>query len=402
MQGITPGDVMINATVKLPSVQNHAPGTMIPSRSVRSVFSATVLASAACLAFLAILASQQAYSYTDLRIAQWVRGLEFPGLHTVLSTVNVLTDAHMAIILWIMAGAFFVLRSRPLEAIAVFAISGLWVGDALISVIVSRPAPPIEMQSVVGFSLGSTFPSGHITGAVAFYGLLTFLTLNNLSKGHLRVIVPALSLLITGLASVGRVYVSAHWPSDILGSYLFALIGVVVIATVYTRVKEDRFHMPSLRKKQPETVPSGVKIARSIASIVYLNEAVGTATKQYRPPSVVRALHRLAFQAPFAYQRNKAALEAAAAKRKIAGLLTRHQYGQDMVAPVLEIRSVVGGNYQFITEFIPGVEPDSNHEISDTLADLYGYFQETGLPTWQIAPATPTPTRTLYGHLRAS
>ena len=214
------------------------------------------------------------------------------------------------------------------------------------SVVVSRPAPSPELSSVVGFSLGSTFPSGHVIGAVAFYGLLAFLTLKNVRGGPMRVVVPALSILIIGLASVGRVYTSAHWPSDILGSYLFAFIGVVAIASVYTSVKEDRFHMPSLGRKQPKAAPSGVKIARSIASVVYLDEAAGTAAKEYRPPSVVRILHRLAFQAPFAYQRNRAALEAAAAKRKIAGLLTRHQYGQDMVVPVLEIRNVED-NYQF-------------------------------------------------------
>ena len=349
---------------------------------------ATVLAAAVGLTYLAVVASQQAFSYTDLNITQWVKGLDFPGLHTTLSAVNVFTDAQMAIALWMVAGAFFVLRSRPLEAIAVFMISGLWIGDALMSAVVARPAPSPELSSGVGFSLSSTFPSGHITGAVAFYGLLTFLTLKNVKHGHLRVVVPALSIAIIGLASVARVYASAHWPSDVLGSYLFGFIGVVAIATLYTSVKEDRFHMPRLRRKQPEPVPSGVKIARSIASVVYLDEAAGTAAKEYRPPSVVKALHRLAFQAPFAYQHNKAALEAAAAKRKIAGLLTKHQYGKDMVAPVVEIRNV-GGNYQFVTEFVRGAEPESNDEIADTLADMYSYFQETGLPTWQIAPGNP-------------
>ena len=179
------------------------------------------------LAFLAVLASQQAYSHADLQIAQWVKGLDFPGLRATLSVVNALTDAPMAITLWMIAGAFFVLRGRPLEAVAVFLISGLWIGDALMSIVVARPAPSAELSPVVGFSLGSSFPSGHVTGAVAFYGLMTFLTLTNVRRGHLRVVVPALSVLIVGMASLGRVYASAHWPSDILGSYLFALIGVV-------------------------------------------------------------------------------------------------------------------------------------------------------------------------------
>ena len=354
----------------------------------KTATTAAALLAVVGLAFLALMASQQAYSYSDLQIAQWVKGLDFPGLRATLSVVNVITGAQMALTLWIIAGAFFVLRGRPLEAIAVFLISGLWVGDALIGVMVAWPAPSAELSPVVGSSLASTFPSGYVTGAVAFYGLLTFLTIKNVRRGHLRVVVPALSVLIIGMASLERVYASAQWPSDILGSYLLGFIGVVAIATAYTSVKEDRFHLPRLRRNQPEPVPSGVKIARSIASVVYLDEAAGTAAKEYRPPSVVKALHRLAFQAPFAYQHSRAALEAAAAKRKIAGLLTKHQFGQDIVAPVLEIRSV-GGNYQFVTEFVPGDSPESNEEIEGTLSDLYTYFQDTGLPTWQIAPGNP-------------
>ena len=340
------------------------------------------------LAFLAVMASQQAFSDADLQIARWVRSLDFPGADATFNLVNVLTDAPMAITLWVVAGAFFVLRDRPLEAIAVFLISGLWVGDALMSVVVARPAPSAELSSVVGFSLGSTFPSGHVTGAVAFYGLLTFLTLKNVRQGHLRVFVPALSVLVIGLASVGRVYASAHWPSDVLGSYLLDFIGLAAIATLYISVKEDRFHLPRLRRRQPETMPNGVRIARSIASVVYLDEAGGTAAKEYRPPLVVRALHQLAFRAPFPYQHNKEALEAAAAKRKIAGLLTKHQLGEDIVAQVLEIRNQ-GANYQFVTEFVPGDSPESNEEIAGTLSELYAYFRETGLPTWQIAPGNP-------------
>ena len=160
------------------------------------------------------------------------------------------------------------LRGRPLEAVAVFLISGLWVGDHLLGVLVDRPAPSSELIGVIDLSRSDTFPSGHITGAAAFYGLLSFLTLGECAEGPSGVVVvPVLSVLIIGLASVGRVYASAHWPSDILGSYLLAFIGVVAIASVYTSVKEDRFHLPRLRRKEPAPeMADGVKIAHSIAS----------------------------------------------------------------------------------------------------------------------------------------
>jgi hypothetical protein len=74
-----------------------------------------------------------------------------------------------------------------------------------------------------------------------------------------------------------------------------------------------------------------------------------------------------------------------------------------MVAQVLEIRSK-GDNYQFVTELIPGASPKSNEEIEGMLDALYSYFQEVGLPTWQISPSNPHAysnfIRTPHGELK--
>ena len=313
-----------------------------------------------------------------------------PGLNTASGFVGFLTSAQVAIVLWFAAMAFFVLRGRPLEAIAVFMVSGVWIANQTLGFAVDRPVALVGATGEIDFSRADSgsFPSGHVTGAVVFYGLLAFLALSNVRRGSARVWVPGLAFVVIGAASLSRVYVGAHWPSDILGSYLLGFLGVAGIAWLYTSVKEDSFHLPRLRAKRPDPIVNGVRIARSIASKVYLDFNAGTATKEYSPPLPVKLLYWVAFQAPFPYRGRRDALEAAAAKRKIAGLLTKHQYGRDMVAPVYEIRNG-GSSYQLVSELVPGSEPASNREIEHTLSDMYSYFQETGLPTWQIAPANP-------------
>jgi hypothetical protein len=166
-------------------------------------------------------------------------------------------------------------------------------------------------------------------------------------------------------------------------------MGVVGIAWLYTNVKLDTLHIPRLRGKKPAApVIGNVTVAGSIASKVYLDWKAGTATKVYSPPLPIRALYRLAFQAPFPYQVRKDALDAAAAKRRIAGLLTKHEFGYDMVAAVYGVHQGENG-YRFETELIEGAEPRSNSEVADLLNKMYAFFQETGMPTWQIAPGNP-------------
>jgi membrane-associated phospholipid phosphatase len=341
----------------------------IPLRKLALI--ATVVSAVVGLVLLAIATSQEAFSATDLQIANWIQSLDVPGMSPLLDAVNFFTNAHPALVTWVALMAFFVLRGRPLEAIAVFLVAGVWVAGEGISRIV-----------------GPTFPSGHTTHAVTLFGLLALLALKDSQGRYLRIGLPLLAVTLIALTSMGRIYDEAHWPSEVFASYLVGFLGLVAILWVYTRIKEDNLRLPKLRKKQPAAAPEGVILAGSVASTVYLDPRAGTATKEYHPPKAVRALYWLAFQAPFPYEHRKDALEAAAAKRRIAGLLTKHRFGYNMVAEVYDLRPT-DSSYQFVTEFITGTEPSCNEEVEDLLADLSGHFREVGLPGWQIAPGNP-------------
>ena len=337
--------------------------------------------------FLALLASGQAYTDFDRSVALWVQGVDFPGLGRLIGVTGFLTDGPMGVTIWFATVTFLVLRGRPLEAIAVFLIIFFWVGDGLISFMVDRPTSEVVERS-------RSFPSGHVTGSLTLYGMLAVLTLANFPRGRARVLVPAAAVLLVAVVSFGRVYTAAHWPTDVLASYLYGGAALYGIARFYLSVRNDTFHIPRPHldgRTDPAPAPStadGKMIAHSIASTVILDPAAGTASKEYDPPALVRGLYRLAFQAPFAYATRRDALEAGAAKRVIASSLIKHRFGSDMVAPVVGIEEE-GGKLQFITEFVPGRQPASNREVEDTLNALFDYFKEVGLATWQISPANP-------------
>ena len=98
-----------------------------------------VLLMVSSIVAVSAVASQYAYTDLDLRIAGWVQALQIPGLDALSRFVSFVTAGPMAVALWMVAGAFLVLRGRPLEAIAVFLISGLWIGNEVLGFIVDRP-----------------------------------------------------------------------------------------------------------------------------------------------------------------------------------------------------------------------------------------------------------------------
>ena len=199
--------------------------------------------------------------------------------------------------------------------------------------------------------------------------------------------------LILALSALSRVADGAHWPSDVLGGFLLGGVWLLVMAWVYRSMRHDRVPVPGLGRlkalRAKPTAPStGVRLAGSIASTVYLDDRAGTAVKVYRPSRPVRLMYWAAFQAPFPYSSREEALNTAASIRKFTGLLTQFWTGHDMVAGVQAIRRE-GGEFHFVTDLVSGEEPADNDEIKEELATLRRYFSQAGLPTWQIDPDNP-------------
>jgi hypothetical protein len=97
----------------------------------------------------------------------------------------------------------------------------------------------------------------------------------------------------------------------------------------------------------------------------------------------------MAFQAPFPYVANHAALEAARQRRIIVNLLTKYWFGHHLVAPVLEIEDAPGGGHDFVTQLVNGHEPEGKRRAKAFLQELDRRFLESGLPTWQVTPYNP-------------
>jgi len=126
----------------------------------------------------------------------------------------------------------------------------------------------------------------------------------------------------------------------------------------------------------------------SISSTVDLDLVRNEAHKVYHPRRYVRTLYWLAFQAPFPYVANHAALEAARQRRVLVDLLTKYWFGHHLVARVVEIEDIEGG-HDFVTQLVRGKEPERERRAWRFLKELDKRFLESGLPTWQVTPYNP-------------
>ena len=96
----------------------------------------------------------------------------------------------------------------------------IWLPKEIVKRIVASPRPTDDLVTVTDFGGGFGFPSGHMTGAVAVFGILAIILFVRMGPGRARQIWPAALAALLILASFDRVTSGAHWPTDVLGSLL--------------------------------------------------------------------------------------------------------------------------------------------------------------------------------------
>src|SRR5215212_6211734 len=109
----------------------------------------------------------------------------------------------------------------------------VWAFIVLTTVLkgVFQRARPELFDSVYQASFYS-FPSGHATVAVGFYGMLTLVLAYRL-RGAARWVVATLGIVVVLLIGFSRLYLGAHYPTDVLAGYLSALLWLVCVGGVY-------------------------------------------------------------------------------------------------------------------------------------------------------------------------
>ncbi|HVA91346.1 MAG TPA: phosphatase PAP2 family protein [Chloroflexota bacterium] len=137
------------------------------------------------------------------------------------------------VILGAIIALIFAVGYRVESLFLLISVVGSNLIGALVKNLVARPRPGAPAVHVLRHLGGYSFPSGHVLTYISFFGFLAYLAWveprNSLVRGI--VLVPCLALLI--LIGPSRIYVGAHWASDVIGAYLLGVVWLSVILRLY-------------------------------------------------------------------------------------------------------------------------------------------------------------------------
>jgi membrane-associated phospholipid phosphatase len=193
----------------------------------------------AAFAVLAVLAKANAYFAWDKTVADAVQSIPLPGMETLMQAASVMGNGVTSWALVVATLAVFFAFRRRSEAFGLLlsACGGPMI-NRLVKYLVARPRPTMENVRVSGEWANESFPSGHVTFYVCFFGFLFFAAFALLPRGSwLRRVACGLAALPVLLVGLSRVYLGAHWPSDTLGAYLLSGLWLALSVEVYRRWK---------------------------------------------------------------------------------------------------------------------------------------------------------------------
>lgn len=175
-------------------------------------------------------------SFIDLEFSEEVQEHPYPWLDFLMKGVSIFGDKIVAPVMVALTAAAFFIGGKRKESI--FVLSTLFsVGVAyVLKVAVNRPRPTEDLVRIVEKAEFQSFPSGHVLFYTAFFGVLVFLMYRFAYLPlRLRWAIGLLSLFLIFAIPFSRIYLGAHWFTDVAGGFLVGLLYLIGTVWVFIR-----------------------------------------------------------------------------------------------------------------------------------------------------------------------
>ena len=161
---------------------------------------------------------------------------EFPYMPVgmLLIAVSWLGFAPVNWLLGIAVVVFMALRRWYVVAVftGIAALGGLTA--EIVKHFVARPRPTPDMARITTILNSFSFPSGHVTSYVTFFGFLFYLSYTTMPRrSPLRLPMLIFFGLMVVLVGPSRVYMGQHWASDTLAGYALGFAYLLAVIQLY-------------------------------------------------------------------------------------------------------------------------------------------------------------------------
>jgi undecaprenyl-diphosphatase len=206
-----------------------------PRRGARPLVVGGVIAAVLFAAFAALAAARaaQATLAFDATVISVIHGMRTPWLNPVMVLGTNLGAVVVAVPVAVVLVGYLLFKRLWTAAALVLAVYGVgfyWGSSAQSAI--GRIRPP-QIDAIIPVPNAYSFPSGHSITAMLLYGAIAFLAFRIAERRWVRVTVAAVCVVLIVFVGFTRVYLGAHWPTDVIGAWLLGGAWLALIAGLY-------------------------------------------------------------------------------------------------------------------------------------------------------------------------
>jgi undecaprenyl-diphosphatase len=175
-------------------------------------------------------------------------------LTSTMQAVTLLGDSSFVIGVVCIVGLIWSYFARSLYPLTLLLVTylGARVIESAVKQLSHRPRPPID-QAVDHFTRFA-FPSGHAIYAITIYGMIAVLLSLVSRQRQRKLAVLAIwvgATLIVALVGSSRIYLGAHWLTDVVGGYILgaAWLIILLVTTQHIDVVRTKNSQPYVTRR---------------------------------------------------------------------------------------------------------------------------------------------------------
>lgn len=146
------------------------------------------------------------------------------------NTMNIITNISGSYALIVFTTLFIILIKKKKYPLAItINLIAVFITSQLAKAIVERDRPLDMLVSAPGYS----YPSGHSMVGLAYFSFLSYLVIKYIPNKIVKIILPIVFTITILLVGFSRIYLGAHYLSDVLAGFLLGAIYLIIFINIY-------------------------------------------------------------------------------------------------------------------------------------------------------------------------
>ncbi|MEJ7692500.1 phosphatase PAP2 family protein [Daejeonella sp.] len=185
---------------------------------------------------LTILVSFFPVSVIDREFSEEVQEHQYPFLDSLMKFVSWPGYTPQSVVIASVTAIIFFLFRRRKESLFILLTMISGVISSSLKILIDRPRPTDDLVRIIEIAKHQSFPSGHVLFYVSFFGFLIIL-MNHLKDINrpFRIAVIAVCAFMIFTIPVSRIYLGAHWFTDVLGSAMLGILFLFGLSYLYMK-----------------------------------------------------------------------------------------------------------------------------------------------------------------------